>query len=125
MINLQPKRDSAQTNGAPSHMVGPPAYQSVAPHSSLGEILVESGAVSQDVVRKALKRQRRDRRLVGELLREMGVESEAVTRAVGKQLGIPTADLTLVGRNDDVGDLFTDAFSRQNRVLPLYIDANS
>ena len=125
MINIKSKTNGSPTNGTPSQMMAPPGLPPGAAHFPIGEMLIESGAASRDMVRNALKRQRRDKRRVGDLLRDMGVESEAVTRAVGAQLGIPTADLTLVGRYDDVADLFTDAFSRQHGVLPLYIDPNS
>lgn len=125
MINIKSKTNG-HSDGVPSQMSNLTGGRVPgAPHFPLGEMLIESGAASRDVVRNALKRQRRDRRRLGELLRDMGVESEAVTRAVGVQLGLPTADLTLVGRNDEVAELFTDAFSREHRVLPLYVDQNS
>ena len=62
----------------------------------LGDLLVRSGIISQDVLRRALRLQEesQDKRL-GDILVEMGaVKDDDIINFLGKQLGIPYLDLT-------------------------------
>src|SRR5207253_10390037 len=62
----------------------------------IGEVLVGWKAATDGQVRKALKRQRKDRRPLGALLVEQGVPSDRVTGAVGWQLGVTPVELDSV-----------------------------
>ena len=88
----------------------------------LGELLIDAGAVSPDVVKTALKNQRRDRRPIGDLLRALGVPSHQVTRGVSEQLGLATVDLDRVVAAHDAIDSLTAQFAREHSVFPYLID---
>ncbi|MGH7722263.1 MAG: GspE/PulE family protein [Candidatus Dormibacteria bacterium] len=88
----------------------------------LGELLIRAGAASSDQVRMALRRQRRERRPLGELMVQLGVPSQAVTATVGEQLGLAPVDLDSVLIQPDAIDCLTAAFARQHEVVPYAID---
>ena len=67
----------------------------VAARKRLGELLVETGLVSEESLTRALSEQRSRRRKLGEVIvqLEMATEDE-IAQALSLQLGIPMVDLT-------------------------------
>jgi hypothetical protein len=62
----------------------------------LGEMLIGRGATTPGAVRAALRRQRRDKRRIGELLVDAGVREGEVVAALAEQLGYKSVDLEKV-----------------------------
>jgi type IV pilus assembly protein PilB len=88
----------------------------------IGELLVQDGAASLDQVKNALRKQRKDRRPLGELLVQLGVPSASVTTAVGWQLGLAPVDLDTIYLQPEAVDSLTALFARQHQVVPYGVD---
>ena len=88
----------------------------------LGEILVQQCGVSEEAIRNALRRQRRDRRPIGELLTEDGVPEALVVRGIGVQIGRTALDLDDLEPDAEALATMDAATARQLEVIPLRID---
>ena len=87
----------------------------------LGDMLVRSGIISQDVLRRALRLQEesQDKRL-GDILVEMGaVKDDDIINFLGKQLGIPYLDLTTTSIDEQLIKRIPADFLEKNLVLPV------
>ena len=96
----------------------------------LGEILMKSGALTDEQLKKALEIQRGTTKRLGEVLVELGLVSELdVVTALSKQLGLPYATLSSELLNPPKGEgleeLVPEEFARQYWVLPLSRNLNS
>ena len=88
----------------------------------LGDLLVGTGATSADVVKSALKQQKRDRRPLGEILVQLGVPSDQVTSGLGQQMGRTALDLEAITASHEAIDSVSAAFAREHSVFPYMID---
>ena len=93
-----------------------------APTLPLGELLVRRGATSEGTVRSALRRQRRDRRPLGELLVDEGVPEVEIVGALAEQLGYSPVDLEQIVPDDDALYLLDAVTARKLGALPFLID---
>ncbi len=87
----------------------------------IGEILVESGAVTAAAVEQALAIQQTEGGLLGELLVKAHACSEdAILRGLGTQLGIEFfADFPLAEMDGELAGKVPIGFAKQHRVMPL------
>jgi Type II secretion system (T2SS), protein E, N-terminal domain len=89
----------------------------------IGELLIESGAVSQDQVRTALGQQRaygRGQRL-GSVLMTLGFASPtAVARALARQVDLPFVELPEIP--PEVGSLVALDFQEEHRLVPFRLE---
>lgn len=88
----------------------------------LGEVLIEQGGATADVVKKALKLQRRDRRKLGEILLDLGVPPSQVNAALGLQFGVTLLDLDDLEPEHAAIDSLDAGFVRQRHVFPYRLD---
>jgi len=88
----------------------------------LGEMLIGRGAATPASVRAALRRQRRDKRKIGELLVDAGAREGAVVAALAEQLGYNAVDLEQVAPEQEALYLIDPATAHSLGALPLLID---
>ncbi|HET9050333.1 MAG TPA: GspE/PulE family protein [Candidatus Dormibacteraeota bacterium] len=98
------------------------AVPAVAGWRRLGDILLDQGAATPEAVKRALRRQRRDKRPIGELLVEEGVAEGLVIRAIGLQIGRTAIDVDDLVPDEDALAAIDAATARRLGVLPLRID---
>ena len=93
------------------------------PKKKLGEQLVEKGLATVDQVDIALTEQKKDGRLIGELLVSLGFVSESIMRdTLGKVLGISSIDLNSVVPDPAALELVPKEFSERHVVVPVSFD---
>ncbi len=86
----------------------------------LGELLIESGMITEDVLRTALAIQKGSGMKLGEvLIREKFLSEEQILQAVEMQLGIPAIDLNKVNIRQEIIDILPDNLVRKYNVLPV------
>ena len=90
--------------------------------SKLGELLIRQGGATADVIKKALKLQRRDRRMLGQILLELGVSPSQVNAALGTQFGVTLLDLDDLEPEHAAVDSLDAGFVRQLHIFPYRID---
>ena len=72
----------------------------------LGQLLVDEGVITEEVMKKALAVQRESGEKLGEVLVNMGVTTnEQIVNAVKEQLGIPLIDLDNINVAQDIIDI--------------------
>jgi type IV pilus assembly protein PilB len=104
-------------NGNTPAEVRRPAYS-----VRLGDLLVTAGAATPEMIKAALKQQRRDRRPLGEILVQLGVASDQITVGLGQQMGVTAVDLDAIPVNHEAIDTLSAAFAREHLVFPYLID---
>jgi len=89
----------------------------------LGEVLVEYGIITQNMLKNALKRQSQVGGQIGSILIEMGyVTTEVLLDFLSRQFGVPSVNLFNVNVSSEViGSMPIDKI-KEYRVLPLEID---
>ncbi len=86
----------------------------------LGELLVESGALSEAQLREALAYQRNGGLQLGEAIQRLGFADEAtVARAVAKQQGLPFVDLDKGRVSETILARVPADFAREQGMVPL------
>ncbi|MBV8528555.1 MAG: hypothetical protein JOZ75_09590, partial [Candidatus Dormibacteraeota bacterium] len=91
--------------------------------SRLGELLIQQGGATADVINKALKAQRRrDRRKLGEILLDLGVPPSQVNAALGLQFGVTLLDLDDLEPEHAAIDSLDASFVRDHNVFPYRLD---
>jgi len=95
----------------------------VAARKRLGELLVETGLVSEESLTRALSEQRSRRRKLGEVIvqLEMATEDE-IAQALSLQLGIPMVDLTNMPVEPQAIELIPEKVARKHLIIPISID---
>jgi len=95
----------------------------LAPRKRLGELLVETGLLSEEQLTRALSEQRSRRRKLGEVIvaLEMATEEE-IAQALSIQLGIPSVDLTNMPVEPQAVDLIPEKIARKHLIIPISID---
>ncbi|HSA30727.1 MAG TPA: ATPase, T2SS/T4P/T4SS family [Candidatus Omnitrophota bacterium] len=93
-------------------------------HQKLGEILIQQGLISEEQLKDAISRQKRERGRLGEILVKMGTLTEDdIIAALGTQLNLPYAnkDNNLLKPNTSQGldKLVPHDFAKTNLVLPI------
>ncbi|MBD5487595.1 MAG: Flp pilus assembly complex ATPase component TadA [Lachnospiraceae bacterium] len=86
----------------------------------LGDVLVNSGVITQEQLEEGLKRQKGSGRKLGETLVDEGfVTEEAIARALSSQLGYEMVDLQNVAIPDDILKLVPGNVLERYKVLPF------
>ena len=86
----------------------------------LGDVLVNSGVITQEQLEEGLKRQKGSGRKLGETLVDEGfVTEEAIARALSSQLGYEMVDLQNVAISEDILKLVPGNVLERYKVLPF------
>jgi CheY-like chemotaxis protein len=87
----------------------------------IGEILVNSGIISQRQLEVALEMQMRDRRKLGEILVELGyTDEESIFYCYGLQLGMPYVSLSGFPIQSDAAKIMPSELAYKHTVVPIY-----
>jgi len=88
--------------------------------SQLGELLVASGAITQEQLEHALSRQKTQKLPIGQLLVKLGyVTDDAVRLALSSQLSVPFIDLDKVVIDRSLARVVNRTFARRHLLLPV------
>ena len=85
-------------------------------------MLIGRGVTTSGAVRAALRRQRKDRRPIGELLVDEGARESEVITILGEQLGYNPVDLDHLDPQEDALFLLDAATARSLGALPFLVD---
>jgi type IV pilus assembly protein PilB len=87
----------------------------------LGEVLVKSGAISQEQLQDALKQQKNHPGVrLGRLLVKLGfVGDDTVRQAISTQLDVPFVDLERMRIDPALGRLINHAYARRHSLVPV------
>jgi type IV pilus assembly protein PilB len=89
----------------------------------LGELLVETGLLTEENLTRALTEQRSRRGKLGEVIVALGMASEEeIAQALSVQLGIPYMELTQTPVEPSAIELITEKVARRHLILPIAIE---
>ncbi len=96
-----------------------------AQRKQLGEILLEAGVITSDLLAKALARQKQTHERIGQALLALGIPEEEIVSALARQLGFPRASLRRQQDIDQrVAAALPEALARKYSVVPLRRNGN-
>ncbi|KZL93384.1 GspE/PulE family protein [Clostridium magnum] len=88
----------------------------------LGEILIDAGVITEDVLQKALIIQRDSGGKLGEVLVDRGfTTNEQIVNAIKHQLEIPLIDLDSINIKQDIIDIISVNIAKKYEVIPIDI----
>lgn len=94
-------------------------------HETLGQTLVKIRAISQSQLDEALKEQSRNGRLLGNILLDRGlVTREVITKALSRQHGLEFAELKKTPSDPNALDVIPESVARKNRMIPVRIEGD-
>ncbi|MCX8170088.1 MAG: ATPase, T2SS/T4P/T4SS family, partial [Candidatus Methanomethyliaceae archaeon] len=86
----------------------------------LGEILIDSGLITLEVLEKALGLQKQSGKKLGELLVDEGfITNDQIVEAVKAQLGIQSVNLENINVRQDIINLISETMARKHEVIPI------
>ena len=86
----------------------------------LGQILIQSGALTEEHLQEALKKQKGSNKRLGEILLENGYVSELeMIRSLEQQMSIPYIDLAYVKIDPALSSVIPESFARGSMVVPI------
>ncbi len=86
----------------------------------LGDLLVESGLITEEQLDIALKEQKKLGRKLGNTLIELGmIDEDSILNLLSSQLGIPLIDLTNYNFNEEVVRQLSESIARRYRAIVL------
>lgn len=86
----------------------------------LGELLIESGAISEVQLKKALQEQRHTKERLGKILVKLGlIKEEDVVVALAKQLGLPHLDITSYIIKPEVLEILPLSVAERYQAMPI------
>ncbi len=89
----------------------------------LGEILIESGLISEQQLARSIEEQKKRRKRLGEVLIELGYTTdEDIARTLSIQLGIPYVDLATAVVEPEAIDKVPEKIARKHLALPASIE---
>lgn len=90
----------------------------------IGQILLDSGAITDEQLEEALIKQKTSKKRIADILVEDGVITEQqVCKALEKQLFIPYLDLDTVQIDtDEVGEIIPENLAQQYMVIPVTLE---
>ena len=92
---------------------------------ALGQLLVETGAISKAALDEAVAAQKDDRRKLGEILIERGlVRPQQLAQLLSHQLSCPWVSLPKLAIESSVLALFGTDMAHEHQVLPVHIRTN-
>ncbi len=95
----------------------------------LGEILLESGIINEEQLKKALLYHQQNNTQLGDAAIKLGFASEEqIAAALSKHFSIPFAskenNILIPERDQKLDELIPEKFARENLVLPLFAEEN-
>ncbi len=89
----------------------------------LGEILLESGTISQEDLKRALAEQKGRKKKLGAILVEMGICSEEeIAQALSTQLGIQLIDLKNTPVEPVAIEIIPEKVARKHLIIPISVE---
>ena len=86
----------------------------------LGDLLIQSGLISESQLETALQTQKTSGSRLGRVILDLGyISEEELTRALASQLGIPYIDLKEFPLDHELARKLPEASARRYRILPL------
>lgn len=94
-------------------------------HKRFGEVLVDSGLISEEQLMQALKIQKDTKKRLGEVLVDENIVTEAeVMEALQTQLGIGYIELSQTDLNPQLSDVISKNVARRYNVIPVRVTAD-
>ncbi|MBQ6272234.1 MAG: Flp pilus assembly complex ATPase component TadA [Clostridiales bacterium] len=93
----------------------------------LGDILIDSGFLSQAELQEALEAQRNDstKKRLGEIIVEKGLLTELdILRAISSQYDLPIIDLQQVDIDQEATNVVTEQYCEENLIIPVAFDGD-
>ncbi len=88
----------------------------------LGDLLVQSGLISETQLETALQTQKTSGARLGRVILDLGyITEEELTRALASQLGIPYIELKDISIDADLARKLPESTARRYRILPIQI----
>ncbi|OBR95895.1 type II secretion system protein E [Clostridium ragsdalei P11] len=88
----------------------------------LGQILVDEGVITEEVMEKALRMQKESGEKLGEVLVNMGFTTdEQIVNAVKEQLGIPLINLDNINVSQSIIDILPVSTAKKREAIPIDI----
>ena len=89
----------------------------------IGELLVETGLLSEESLTRALSEQRTRREKLGDVIVALGLATEdEIAQALSLQLGIPLLDLTNTPVEPQAIELIPEKVARKHLIVPISIE---
>lgn len=86
----------------------------------IGQILIEDGDITQDILQNALQKQKGTGKRIGEILVEDGIITERqISKALSKQFSIPFIDLDTTRIDDHLIGILPEQIASSNMVVPI------
>ena len=86
----------------------------------IGKILMQRGVIQESQLQKALDQQKKEEKLLGEILADLGyLEEIDIVVALMVQCNLPYIAVNKYGINEDVLPLIPEDFARAFHVIPL------
>lgn len=96
-----------------------------AEHQTLGQALVDMGAITAADLKQALTEQKRSGRLLGNVLRETGlVTPEAISVALSKQYQLEYAELENTPSDPEALQAISESVARSHKIIPISIEGD-
>jgi type IV pilus assembly protein PilB len=87
----------------------------------LGEMLVESGVISQEELQRALEEQKTKLKRLGDVLLELGyVTNDAILRALAEQISVDSINLKDTYIDADVARLIPKEMAKRHTAIPVF-----
>ena len=94
-------------------------------HQSLGKTLVGIKAITEQQLQKALKEQDRTGRLLGEILLDSGaITRQAISMALAKQYGMEYSDLEKTASRREALEAVPESIARKFQLIPISLEGD-
>ena len=91
----------------------------------LGDLLINSGVITEEQLMKALQLQKEGNRKLGEVLIDEGITTdEAIAKALSDQLGIDMIELNNVSIPEEILNLVPSSVLKKNKAIPFEYGAD-
>ncbi|MBT3824085.1 MAG: hypothetical protein HOF96_03825, partial [Candidatus Marinimicrobia bacterium] len=88
----------------------------------LGQLLLESGLITEQQVSEVLTYQREHNLVFGKAVVSMGLVQESdLLKVLGDHLGLPSLDITKYSIQDEALGAVSEDFARENSIIPLFL----
>ena len=103
------------------------AVRTVSPNKKkLGELLIEAGITTENIVQQTIQEQKTRKKKLGELLTEKGICRERdAAAALSIQLGMRCVDLRLMSVESAAVELVPETLARKHLIMPLRVDSTT
>jgi len=89
----------------------------------LGELLIDTGVISDKICNSVLREQKSGGKRLGELLVEKGFTTESdIAQALASQLGLPLVDLKMTPVEPDAVNIISEAVAKKHLIMPVAVE---